>query len=150
MLGEDRGFGNAGTALAALNAPSPIAGITGQVNSEPLGSLTGAPPFARMERISVVPYAALGGAGRRQPTVIAAAMRANRVVICTAPLVGFAIFVGDSGVQPGFAFQLPPGLPYDFIIPGGQVLYAVTNAPTFMPLQVQNAPLLIGDKERRG
>jgi len=138
---------NAGIALAVLS-PSGSVGVVGQVNSEPLGSLTGAPPWARLERIQVIPYTAVGAAGR-QATVLAPAQRQNRVIVCTAPAVGFAVYVGDSGVRPGFAFQLPPGLAYDVIIPGGQILYAVTDAPSYLPVQVQNAALLTGGTERR-
>ncbi len=134
-----------GVALAAV---SPGVGLTGQVNSAPLGSLTGAPPWARLNNVQIIPFTAIGASGQ-VATIIAPAERQNRVVIITAPAVGFSIFIGDSGVRPGYSFSLPAGVQYDIIIPGGQMLYAVTDAPTFLVAQVQDSPLLIGDKERR-
>jgi len=134
---------SAGIALVSSNP-----GQTGQVNSVPLGSITGAPPWARLQKIEIIPFAAVGNRGQ-VPTLVAARERQNRIIIVTAPAVGFGIYIGDSGVRPGYSFVLPPGVAYDIIIPGGQDLYAVTDAPTYLSVQVQAAPLLVGDKERR-
>lgn len=144
ILGAPSDIGDAGVATAAVNPP----GGVGQVNSDPLGALTGAPPWARLNQVSVIPFVAVGTQGQ-VPTLIAARERQNRVIVVTAPLVGFSVFIGDSGVRPGYNFALPAGLPYDIIIPGGQELYAVTDAPTFLTVQVQDAPLLLGGTERR-
>ena len=141
----DLGQVGVGVAIAAV---SPSVGQAGQVNSVPLGSITGAPPWAKLQMLQVIPFVAVGVTGQT-PTLVASRERQNRVIIVTAPLVGFSVYIGDSGVRPGYAFVLPGGLPYDIIIPGGQELYAVTDAPTFLALQVQSAPLLTGDKERR-
>lgn len=145
--GTPMGAAGAGVALASVS-PAASVGLTGQVNSVPLGSLTGAPPWARLHNLQIIPFIAVGANGQ-VPTLVAPRERQNRVVIVTAPSVGFSIFIGDSGVRPGYAFSLPGGVAYDIIIPGGQELYAVTDAPTFLVIQVQDAPLLIGDKERR-
>jgi hypothetical protein len=138
------GDAGAGAALAALNPERPVHTQSGQVNSEPLGALTGAPPRSRLFTLQIIPASA-----NRQPTLIAPAFRQNRVIVLTAPLVGFGIYVGDAGVTPNTGLVLTPGLPYDIIIPGLQPLYAVTDAPTYLPLQIQDSPLLVGDKERR-
>jgi hypothetical protein len=122
---------------------SPGPGL-GAVGAEALGSLTGAPPQTDLYERQVAPSAS--GA---TPVRVVDNARASRVATFTAPSVGFSIFVGGSGVQPGQGTRLPPGLPYDMVIPGFQELFAVTDAPVFLPLQVQVAPLLIGDRERR-
>jgi hypothetical protein len=139
---EQRALGNPGPAGFEV-AVSPGPGL-GQVGAEALGSLTGAPPHTRTTKVMVAPFN-----GNREPVRIVSATRQSRVVTLTAPAVGFGIFVGGSDVEPGVGVQLPPIIPYDFILPGYQELYAVTDAPVFLPLQLQIAPLLIGDRERR-
>lgn len=147
ILGEKgaEAFGDpgAGQALAAAT-PGSIAGA--QVNSLPLGSLTGAPPRTQLRGYQIVPYGALGSG--QQATRIVEPDLQNRVIILTAPFVAFNIWIGDSGVKPG-DFSLPPGLPYEVILPGRQPLYAVTDAPVYLPLRVQIASILMGERERK-
>jgi hypothetical protein len=121
-------------------APGPGLAAPG---AEVLGSETGAPPRSTFKEYAVKPF------GLPPPSRVVDASRASRVATFTAPAVGFTIFIGDAGVQPGQGTRLPPGLPYDIVIPGFQEIFAVTDAPVFLQLQVQVAPLLIGDRERR-
>jgi hypothetical protein len=139
----DSALGNPGPAGGVEVAVAPGPGL-GQVGADVLGSLTGAPPYTRTTKVMVAPFN-----GNREAARIVAAHRQSRVVTMSAPAVGFGIFVGGSDVEPGVSVQLPPIIPYDFILPGYQELYAVTDAPVFLPLQLQIAPLLIGDRERR-
>ncbi len=148
MLGEPSG----GVTLAAVSGAAPggsgyVNGSVpgGQVNSVPLGSQTGAPPNTQLKGYQVVPYGAVGRG--QSPTLIVEADRANRVAIITAPFVGFSVYVGTAGVKPG-DLSIPPGLPYEVILPGGQELYAVTDAPVYLPLRVQIAAVLVGERER--
>lgn len=131
-------------AAAAATTPK---GATGQVNSIPLGALTGAPPPTQLRHYDVMPASSIGINGQT-PTLVALGDLASRVVTFTAPLCGFSIYIGGSGVRT-VDFRLPGGLPYDIVTPGGQEWYAVTDAPIFLPLQVQIAALLIGDRQRR-
>jgi len=124
-------------------AVSPGPGLA-QVGAEALGSLTGAPPRSTFNTLQVSPRV-----NGRPPVLVVDAARASRVAVLTAPLVGFVIWVGDSGVQVGQGIPLPPGLPYDIVIPGLQEIFAITDAPTILPLRIQVSPLLIGDRERR-
>jgi hypothetical protein len=140
----EMGGSAAGVATAALNSS---VGQTGQVNSVPLGSATGAPPWARSQQIAVLPFTAINN--RQQATLVAERARQNRVITFIAPAVAFNIFIGDSGVKPGVGLALPPGSAFDIIIPGGQEVYAVTDAPVYLPVQIFAAPLLTGDKERK-
>ena len=143
LLGDE--VGNPGGAEAAFTAVAPGPGLS-QVGAEVLGSMTGAPPRTQAFSVQVPPD--IQG---QQPVRIVAQDRASRVVTLTAPAVGFTVFVGGPGVIAGGStgVALTPAIPYDFILPGLQDLYAVTDAPVFLRLQVQVAPLLIGDRERR-
>lgn len=127
----------------------PISGGPGlaQPGAQPLGSETGAPPDTRFRTVQVIPSNAANA--NDGPTRIVEADRASRDVTLTAPNVGFTVWIGGSGVSPGNGLALVPGQPYDLIIRGNQDVYAVTDAPVYVPLQVQVAPLLIGDRERR-
>lgn len=121
-----------------------------QVGARPLGTLSGAPPRVNFRTYMVIPGSSVGvnGVG---PTLVVAADAASRLVIFMAPLIGFSVFIGPAGVRtdPGASgIALLPALPYEVVIPGGQEIYAVTDAPTYIPLRVQEAPLLIGDRER--
>jgi len=136
-------LGDPAPSTGAFIAVAPGPGLA-QVGAEALGSLTGAPPRATLLTLLVGPRVS-----GRQPTQVVDTARASRVATFTAPLVGFSIWIGDSGVQVGQGLQLPAGLPYDIVIPGYQEVFAITDAPTLLPLKVQTAPLLIGDRERR-
>lgn len=135
-----------GSAAASQASPG------GQIGSRPLGYRTGAPPRTVLRSFQVIPFVAVGKViqGRsQQATRIVEADTASRSVVLTAPFVGFSIYVnGDEDVQPGNALRLPPGLPYEIPLVGHQALFAVTDAPVFLTLNVQVAPYLIGDRER--
>lgn len=120
----------------------------GQPNAQPLGGLTGAPPQTEIRTAQVIPFASVG-VNRQEASLIAQGVRANRVVVITAPLVGFSIFVGPSSTSPSRGMQLPAGIPYEYVLPGGQALYAVTDAPVYLPVQIQIAAILVGDEERK-
>jgi hypothetical protein len=143
MIGDDSFLGNPGGILAAVGGAQPPAKSFGQIGGIPLGARTGAPPWARFKSILIAPTGANGG-----PTIVAEADVQSRIITITAPLVGFTIYIGADNVKVG-DFALPRGLPYDCPVPGGQFVYAVTDAPVYLPLQVQIGALLIGDSERR-
>ena len=119
------------------------------VNSEPLGAETGAPPQTLLRTVQVVPESFLAANSRETPTQVVQYTKDSRSLVFLAPLVGFSIFIGDTGVVNGTTrFALPAGQPYEVIVPGNQQIYAVTDAPIYLPLKVQIAPLLIGDRQR--
>ena len=115
-----------------------------QPNSKPLGYYQGAPPQTRFSAALVKP-AVFG----REPTCIVMSTRENRIVTVTAPLVPFRIFVGSASVSVSQGTALTPGIPYEISLPGDQGLYAVTNAPVYLRLEVQIAAAMAGDLERR-
>lgn len=141
ILGE-RGMGAPGGEAFGASPP-----VSGQPNAEVLGAETGAPPATALFSAQIVPEVALGNAN--EPTMIVPAGRASRLVTLTAPFVSFLIFVGDAGVRASNGFALPVALPYQIVLPGNQPLYAVTDAPGYLQLRVQIAPILIGDRERK-
>lgn len=117
-------------------------------NSEPLGALTGAPPRTRFYSTNVIPSSAVG-MSRQEPTRIVDGAAPNRVVILTAPIIGFTIYIGDASVTPQNGLALVGGLAYEAILPGLQDLYAVTDAPVYLPLQVQIAAVLLAERQRK-
>jgi hypothetical protein len=123
MMG-DEGLGNPGP--FAPGAPS-VQNVPGgrSIGDLPLGFRTGAPPQTILKSVQVNPFSAGKGA-----TQIVDGSGPNRAVILTAPFVGFTIYVGSAGVKIG-DLGLPPGLPYEIIIPGNQDLYANSDAPVF-------------------
>ncbi len=137
MIGED-GLGNPGPGLGTRATPS-----FPTPNSEPTGYLTGAPVRTRFYSTSVAPVSSRG------QTHIVPGVPNNRVVILTAPLVGFRIYIGESGVTPANGLALPPGLAYEVLLPGLQDLYAVTDAPVYLTVQVQVASVLLAERQRR-
>jgi hypothetical protein len=133
-------FGNPSLRMEiAADAPG-----AAEPNSRPLGAYQGAPPLTTLKTSMVKPAAVRG-----DPTRVVLPDRANRVVTLTAPAVGFQIYIGNVNVSPTQGISLPAGLPYEVSLPGGQELCAVTNAPVYLQLQVQVAPALAGDRERR-
>jgi len=109
--------------------------------SQPLGTLTGAPPHTRLFTVSVAPTA----------TCIVQETRENRFVTLIAPVSNFAIYIsGYASVSPTFGMALPAGIPYEISLPGNQSIYAITDAPGIaLQLSVQTAAALVGDLERR-
>lgn len=142
--------GGVGTAASgAGNGRSLIPNPNSQVGSEPLGNLTGAPPWVSFRTYQIIPESGL--VANQGPTLVVPADRASRLITFTAPAVGFSIFIGDAGVRgnPGVSgLALPAGIAYQIPIPGNQTVYAITDAPVFLTLRVQIGPLLIGDRER--
>lgn len=113
-------------------------------NDAPLGSATGAPPRTWVRTYQVVPAAAGG-----EPTLVVPATRENRVAVFIAPIIGFSVFIGEPGINTGTGMALSPGIPYDMVIPPDQAIYAITDAPTYIPLRVQVGPILVADRERK-
>jgi len=107
-------------------------------NSEPLGAKAGAPPRVEFYRRAVT--------SDSQEVVIGAAQ--NRVVTLTAPLLGWTIYVGGDGLTPGNGVALPGGIPYAIQLVGLQKLFAVTDAPIPIPLQIVVAPILMAERQR--
>lgn len=143
------GFGDPGIPAGQPLGAQPGGG--GQIGSRPLGYRTGAPPRTRLRSVQIIPYTAVGRVIQghaQEATQIVDPDTASRVAILTAPFVGFSVYVGDqTGVRPT-DMALPPGLPYEVVLIGGQALYAVTDAPVYLNLRVQIACILIGDRER--
>lgn len=109
--------------------------------SRPLGSYTGAPTQTQLTNNLV-------GAGNAA-TCIVPLTRENRFVTLVAPLVAFTIYIGTAGVSINSGHALTPGLPYEISLPGNQALYAVSNCPVALRLNIQIAAAMVGDLERR-
>lgn len=140
------GFGNPGPLISAGVRATPAFQPT--PNSEPLGALTGAPVRTIFRSYQIIPASAVG-AGGNEAVLIVPPTAANRVISLLAPAVNFRIYIGDSGVTPQNGYALPPGQPYETVIPGLQDIYAVTDAPVFLRLQVQIAPILYAEQQRK-
>lgn len=151
MIGRLDGLiANEGSTLGAQLPPGSPNSNGVQLGSRPLGSLTGAPPRMITRTLQIIPSSAVGQNGLG-PTQIVETDKASRVAIVIAPLVGFSIYVGDSGVRAdpgGSGIAVPPLIPYEFILPGNQGLWAVTDAPVYLTLRIQVAAILVGDRER--
>jgi len=133
--------------LPATTAADPTLGR--QPGGRPLGFYTGAPPRTQLTQVNVTPNVnALGVV--QQPTLIVPPTTQNRFVTLTAPLLAFAILVSsEASFNPFSSYTLPPGLPYEISLPGNEQLFAVTTSPVFVPLQIQIAPAIASDTERR-
>ena len=108
-------------------------------NSQALGAVTGAPARPQLFQMQV------SSAGVR----LVAPDKQSRSIVVTAPAVNFGIFLSLTGRPDVRGFPIPPLIPYELIVPGFQELWAATNAPVWVPVLVQEAPLLIGNRERR-
>ena len=135
------GPGDMGGAPGGITGTRSTQGYQPTPNSEPMGSITGVPVRTRAYALPLV-------AGSN-PIVIAPGTRENKVVLITPPDVGFMVFVGDSGVTPLNGFALIPGTQNEFPLPGFQELYAVTNAPVTLIVQITITPILLAERERR-
>lgn len=133
--------------LPATTAADPALGR--QPGGRPLGFYTGAPPRTQLTQVNVTPNVnALGVV--QQPTLIVPATTQNRFVTLSAPLLAFAILVSPEASFNAFSSHtLLPGVPYEISLPGNEQLFAVTTAPVFVPLQIQIAPAIASDTERR-
>lgn len=140
------GFGNPGPVIQGGLRATP--GQMPAPNSEPLGARTGAPPRVEFYSTLVIPFAAVGSNGV-EATQIVPPTPPNRVVVLTPPLVQFTVYIGKSGVSPQNGLALTPGLNYEALLVGLQELYAVTDAPVYLPLQIQISPVLFAERERK-
>lgn len=133
--------------LPATTAADPMLGR--QPGGRPLGFYTGAPPRTQLFQVNVTPQVnALGAV--QPPTLIVPPTTQNRFVTLAAPFLAFAILVSPEASFNTFSsFTLPPGLPYEISLPGNEQLFAVTTAPVFIALQIQVAPAIASDTERR-
>lgn len=150
-MAEGRSFSELGGAGALGGSRAGSRSTPNQVpapNSEPLGAKTGAPPHVRFYSTLVIPFSAIGVRGA-EPVQIVPPTPPNRIVTLTAPHVGFTIYIGDSGVSPATGLALPPGRDYQAQLVGLQELYAVTDAPVYLPLQIQVSPILFAERERK-
>lgn len=141
--------------MRGLGDPGPLIGGSRHTpgyqptpNSEPQGALTGAPVRTIFRSYQIIPASAVGATGN-EATLIVPGTAGNRVISLLAPNVNFRIFIGDSGVTPLTGFALPPGQPYETVIPGLQDIFAVTDAPVYMRLQVQIASILFAEQQRK-
>lgn len=129
-------MGASGEGVAASN---PLRRGTLPPNSQPLGSTTGAPPRTKIFQIQV----------NSTGVQIAPPDKFNREVTVIVPDVAFGVFIGIDGNPTTGGSPLTPGIPYEIDIPGFVSVWAATNAPVWIPIHVQIAPLLAGDLERR-
>ncbi|HEV3059577.1 MAG TPA: hypothetical protein VGY48_15110 [Vicinamibacterales bacterium] len=109
-------------------------------NNAPEGSLTGAPVRTILKSVPLVVGAL---------TVIAPGTRENRVLFITPPDVGFTVYVGDANVSPLTGCALPGGVTSEIPLVGFQEVYAVTDAPVLMRVQVMITSILAAETERR-
>lgn len=146
------GFGNpfgepvAGPLVSAGVRATP--GYRPTPNSVPAGAKTGAPPRTRLYNVQVIPFSAIGRAGNEVSEIVQGTPE-NRIVILTAPAVGWTIFVGDSGVSPQNGMALLPGQATDIPLPGLQSLFAVTDAPVYLQLQILTSIVLLAEQARK-
>lgn len=138
--------------LGDPSVPSVTAAMPGsfrQPGGLPLGAYTGAPSRTLLYRMNVTPMVnALGVV--QAPTQIVAPVPQNRFVTLTAPSILFAVLVGpEASFNALSSFTLTAGLPYEISLPGNQALFAVTTSPVFVALQIQIAPAIAADTERR-
>jgi hypothetical protein len=146
MAGFGHLLGNVGGPLVAAGVRAQP-GVAPAPNSQPAGARTGAPPRTKLYSRQVMPFSALG-TNSNEATLIISGTPENRVSILTAPLVGFRIYIGDSGVSPQTGLALPPGLAYDVPLVGLQDVYAVTDAPVYLPLQILISIVLMAEQQR--
>ena len=120
-----------------------------QPGGRPLGYATGAPPRTQLFQVNVTPQVnALGVA--QQATLIVPETRENRFVTLIAPTIAFAILISvGTSFNALSSFTLPPLIPYEVSLAGNQAIYAMTTSPVFVAIQVQIAPAIASDTERR-
>jgi hypothetical protein len=117
----------------------PTPGYHPTPNGEPTGYKTGAPVYTKFFSLQIPPGKA---------TEIVPGTAENRIVTITAPALSFKVFIGTTGVTVNRGLQLPAGLAYQALLPGLQALYAATDAPVVLTLQIQVATILASDQQR--
>ena len=141
-FGEMTGVPDLGTAIGLGVRANPTFKPT--PNSEPAGYQTGAPPHTRLFSVKVNPVSKAVG------SLIVPGTPENRIAILTSPLVGFRIYIaGGSGLNAQTALALPPGLAFDVPLPGLQEIYAISDAPVYLTLQVCISIVLASEQARR-
>jgi len=142
MAGAFGGFGDPG-GMGGIG-PSGVRHTPGYQptpNSEPMGSITGTPVRTRLYSFPLLPG----------PTAvqIISETRENKIALVTPPNVGFTVYIGDAGVTPQTGFALQPGVEKEIILAGFQQVFAVSDAPVMLRLQIEVAPILLAERERR-
>lgn len=143
MLGN-RGLGTPATPGTRANpawSPTP--------NAEPAGALTGAPPRTQSYSRQVVPYAAIAEGRVKAKTLLVVSEPTNRIAFLIGPAVGFSVFIGDASVTPANGFRIPAGQPFEYPLPGLQDLYAVTDAPCYVPVSIVISIILAAEQQRK-
>lgn len=149
--------------FAQLGGGAPMAGVPGVVaagiraqptvapvpNNVPAGAQTGAPPRTQLYSRLVVPSVLLTtpGSGVKTATPIVGATPENRVVNILPPNVNFTVFIGDAGVTPLNGYAVP-ATGVDIPLPGLQDLYAVTDAPTWLRVNIWVSIVLMAEQAR--
>ena len=111
-------------------------------NNVPAGAQTGAPPRVQFFNRLVNP------AAKGVATLIAMGTPENRSVTISTPAVGFTIYIGGESVTPQTGMALPPGQMIDLPLVGLQDLYAITDAPTYLKINVSIAIVLMAEQAR--
>ena len=112
-------------------------------NSLPAGALSGVPAATRLYQRSIV---------ASEPTQIVMPTPENRLVTLTAPVLGWSVFVGtDSSVMTNgnSGTQLPKGQPFNITLTGTMELWALTDAPIRVPLQIMVSIILMAERQRK-
>lgn len=130
--------GNPGAFIPGVRAQP---GVAPAPNSVPAGAQTGAPPRTQLYSRPVTP------ASTNKRTLLVAATPENRVVSIQPPNVAFTLYVGDASVSPLNGYAVPP-TGVQIPLPGLQELYAVTDAPTYMRVNVYVSIVLMAEQAR--
>jgi hypothetical protein len=109
-------------------------------NSEPEGSMTGAPVRTVLRSVPLLPGVA---------TIVASGTRENRVLLVTAPDVSFTVYLGDASVSPLTGYAIPAGQQIEVPLVGLQECWATTDAPVMLRVQIQISMILAAETERR-
>jgi hypothetical protein len=141
--------------LGGGGGSTPMAGLPGLVsagvraqptvapvpNNVPAGAQTGAPPRTLLYSRLISPSTL------KSPTLIVSATPENRVVSIQPPNVNFTIYVGDAGVTPLVGYAVP-ATGVEIPLPGLQALYALTDAPTWLRVNIWVSIVLMAEQAR--
>lgn len=131
-------IGTPGVVAAGIRAQPTVAPVP---NNVPAGAQTGAPPRTQLYSRLVIP------AGKGQATLLVPPTPENRVVAVRPPNTAFALYVGDQSVNPASGFAVPT-IGEDIPLPGLQGLWAVTDAPTYVRVNVYVSIVLMAEQAR--
>lgn len=107
-------------------------------NNVPAGAQTGAPPRTRIYSRLVLPGT---------PTLLVDASPENRVVSIRPPNVKATLYVGDPGLTVGTGMAVPI-IGQDLPIVGLQEVWAVTDSPTAMRVNIYVSIVLMAEQAR--